>query len=379
MMIGEAGRAAAPRLAFVPYAPELDKRIIEFNERLAAGRAGFKLHVGPEPTSATRGEPSLSVERYLAVEGEAVRGGVDLQVQPFYVDGEIHMVANMQLPLSEGIVDRRYAYLGMWLIKQVLRRHPRCFALGMGGKDRPLPSLLAAMGFAVWSVPFFFMIVNVSRAVRELPALGSPFRRRVASTLLRTTGAASLASRGWRATAAWCTRNVQALATHRIEEWDAWADAVWEQARPSFSVAAVRNARTLSTLFPPSDPRFPVLRLDEGGRTVGWVVTGVSQMIDNPHFGSLNVGTIVDALTLPGREAAAVRAATRLLVECGVDVVVTNQSHPVWCAACRLNGLLSTRSNYVLASSPALIAPSIDIGSQGVQFTRGDGDGRVHL
>ena len=369
---------AAGKLAFVRYTPELDERIVEFNGRLAAGLAEFRLQVGPEPMFAPDAE-RLSMERYLAVEGNAVRGGVDLQVQPFYVEGETCTVANMQLPLSEGIVDRRYAHVGMWLIRHVLRRHPRCFALGMGGEERPLPRLLGAMGFAVWSVPFFFMVANVSRAVHELPTLGSPSARRIASTLLRITGVGAVASKGWRARSAWRTSGVQGIAAHQVDDWNGWADTLWEQARRSFSVVAVRDTRALRALFPTSDPRFPGLRLEEGGRTIGWAVIGLTQMVDNPHFGNLNVGTIVDALTLPGREAAAVRVATRSLLDRGVDVVVTNQSHPAWCAACRHCGFLGARSNYVLATSPTLLARSVEIGAHRVQFTRGDGDGRVHL
>jgi hypothetical protein len=108
-------------------------------------------------------------------------------------------------------------------------------------------------------------------------------------------------------------------------------------------------------------------------------VIGLRQMVDNPHFGNLSVGTIVDGVVLPGCEVGAVRSAARLLLDRGADVVVTNQSHPAWRAACRRAGLVGARSNYVLATSPSLLAPRVDIASCGEHFTRGDGDGRVHL
>jgi hypothetical protein len=325
------------------------------------------------------GEGPVWQEFHLALERDTVRGGVGLQVQPFLVEGETCTVANLRLPLSEGIVDRRYAHVGMWLIKHVLRRYPRLFALGMGGEDRPLPQLLRSMGFTVWTVPLFFMVSNVSRAVRELTALGSPARRRVGSTLVRFSGAGALASIGWRGASAWRTRDARGVAAHRVDEWEAWADPLWDEVRSSFSVVAVRDTQSLPSLFPTSDRQFPAFRLEEVGRTVGWVVIGLSQMVDNAHFGNLNVGTLVDGLALPGREVAAVNAAIRLLVERGADVIVTNQSHPAWRAACRRAGLLNTRSNYVLAASRTLLAPGVDIASHRVQFTRGDGDGRVHL
>jgi hypothetical protein len=370
----------APRLELVPYSPQLDDAIVDFNRRLVAGSAegGFQLLVGPGPTPAPGGE-GVSFERYVALEGDTVRGGVTLQIQPFSVDGEMCMVANLQLPLSEGIVDRRYAFVGSWLVKHVLHRYPRCFALGMGGEDRQLPQLLRAMGFAVWSVPFLFMVSNVSRAVRELTVVGPPRRRRAAATLVRFSGAGLLASKGWRATTAWRAREADAVGIEPVEQWGLWADQVWERARGSFRVSAVRDARTMPTLLSPDDGRFPAFRLHERGETLGWVAVVVNRMVDNPHFGNLSVGTIVDALTVPGRERATVGAATRLLVEQDVDLVVTNQSHPVWRAACRSAGFLGGPSNYVLATSPRFLGRGVDLESSGVHFTRGDGDGRVHL
>jgi hypothetical protein len=371
---------SAPRLELVPYSPQLDAAIVDFNRRLAAGRAegGFRLLAGTGPTPPAGGE-GVSLERYLALEGGVVRGGVTLQLQPFSVDGEIYPVANLQLPLSEGIVDRRYAFMGSWLIKHVVHRHPRCFALGMGGEDRQLPRLLRAMGFAVWSVPFLFMVTNVSRAARELAAVGPPGRRRAASTLLRYSGAGLLASRTWRATSAWRTRGTRTVGAEPVREWGAWADDVWERSGGVFCAAAVRDRRTLPALFPADDPKFPAFRLCDGDETIGWVVVAVTRTVDSPHFGNLSVGTIVDALTVSGRERAAVGAAIRLLVGQDVDLVVTNQSHPVWRAACRGAGFVGGPSNYVLATSPRFLGRGIDLGSRGVHFTRGDGDGRVHL
>src|SRR5581483_3785750 len=256
-----------PRLELVPYAPELDEAIVEFNRRLDAGRAegGFRLTTGPGPPPIASGAAVGSQEHYVTLEGEVVRGGVSLQVQPFRVDGETQTVANLQLPLSEGIVDRRYAFVGGWLIKHVLHRYPRCFALGMGGEDRQLPQLLRAMGFAIWTVPFFFVVANVSRAARELPAIGPGWARRAGSALLRFSGAGTLASKAWLARAAWASRDAREIGTDPVREWEAWADEIWAEARPAFRVAAVRDSRTLPALFPVTDRKFPALRLHRGG------------------------------------------------------------------------------------------------------------------
>ena len=141
-----------------------------FNGRLTARRAvpGFLL----DETPPSSGDPPLRKEHFLAVETDGeVRGGFMLQRQTFSIGGTLASVANYQAPISEGIADRRYAYLGMLMVKEALRHDPLLFCLGMGGVAQPLPRLLAALGFSLRPVPFLFRVRRPSRVLRELPAL----------------------------------------------------------------------------------------------------------------------------------------------------------------------------------------------------------------
>jgi len=72
-----------------------------------------------------------------------------------------------------------------------------------------------------------------------------------------------------------------------------------------------------------------------------------------------------------------VRAAVDALDREGVDIILSNQSHPAWCAALRRNAFLSIPSNFVFAPSPRLgeRIRAVDPDGRDVHLTRGDDGG----
>ena len=104
-----------------------------------------------------------------------MRGGIILQHQRFNLIGSLVPIINIQLPISEGLIDRRYAFLGMWIIKKTLQINLNAFALGMGGMDQPLPKLLQALDWTVRPIPFFFYVHNVATVLRGLPKFQRTF------------------------------------------------------------------------------------------------------------------------------------------------------------------------------------------------------------
>jgi hypothetical protein len=132
----------------------------------------------------------------------------------------------------------------------------------------------------------------------------------------------------------------------------------------------MRDAETLDELYPAGDPRF--LRVRAGG---GWALVLDTQMAGHKQFGDLRVGTIVDGLAAPESVGAVVRAAASLLEQRGVDLIVSNQSHPAWVRGLVEAGFRAGPSNYLVALSPEFAKTA---GSD-FHFNRGDGDGPIHL
>jgi hypothetical protein len=329
----------------VAYTQEMVAAVREFNQRLLAGGglADQQFSETPDPGWMPGMEP------FLAVEGRTVRGGYILRRQNFSVAGATLAAAHYRLPLSEGIVNRAYAMLGLRMVRDALSREPRLYALGMGGWDRPLPAMLKRLGWSMCEVPFYFKVVHPGRFLRHIQALRTSALRRAALDVAAYTGASWLAMK----TLVLFTPLARRLPICPVDlapGFAPWADEVWERSRPAYALLAQRDAATLEQLYPASDPRF--LRVRAAG---GWAVLLDTQMQGHKQFGDMRVGTIVDCLAPPESAGAVIRAAAGLLEQRGVDLIVSNQLHGAWCTALVESGFRMGPSNYLLALSPAFV------------------------
>ncbi len=359
-----------------PYETVDVPAVRRFNARLDQAQVGFTF-----PTQAVSAdfppgpERACVQEAYLAVDAEAeVRGGYLLKSEHFHGRAGRQEVGNYQLPLSEGIVEKRWAMVGVQLLMDAIRRNPRLYCLGMGGTQRPLPRMLARLGWSVDEVPFFFRVLDGQRFARELRAVGERGRG-----LLRLGAASGLAGAG-----AWAWNAAAKLRAPALEGRVAEYPIVFprEVEDPAFldglSCSSDRSSRALAEKFPARDERFTRLLLRApSGKLEGWALLSFSRLRDHKQFGNLALGALVDGLALPGSEGRLVRAALDILRQLGAELVVSNQSHARWQAALRANGFLAGPSNFALARSAAFVAMGGTF--ETLHFNRGDGDGPINL
>ena len=353
-------------LQILPYTPDQVPAVREFNQRLRAS-AGPAMENFPE-TPDPGWMPGM--ELFVAVENHVVRGGYMLRHQSILVSGEMLSVAHYRLPLSEGVIDRAYAMLGLRMVRDALARQPRLYAMGMGGWTKPLPQMLKRLGWRMCAVPFHFKVVHPYAFLRNIRALRTtPLRRLVLD-------AAAFTGIGWFGMKALgIARRLRPCAIEAApSSFAGWADEVWDRSRAAYGLIALRDARTLDQLYPPGDARF--LRVRAAG---GWAVLLDTAMQDHKQFGSMRVGTIVDCLAPPEAAAGIIRAATVVLEDRGVDLIVSNQLHAAWSRALLDAGFRLGPSNYLLAASPALAASTGTARDDEFHINRGDGDGPIHL
>lgn len=339
-------------ITFLPYTPEWRGAVAEFNRRIAA--SGFEF---PKEFA---GEATLAVE-----DNHHVRGAYILRPQSFSLGGEQAVVAHYRLPLSEGTVNRTYAMLGVQLLRHALQRQPMLYALGMGGMDQPLPKMLRAAGWTLRLVPFHFKVVHPSVFLRQIRPLRRTTARRLALDALAFSGA------GWVALRLLQPR-VSATGTAKTAPlFGGQEDRLWEACREGYPALAWRDSAILNALY--SETRFHRLRVGDSG----WVVMLDTQMKEDPYFGNLRLGSIVDGLALPGKTGEVVREATAFLERRGVDLIVSNQAHRSWVEALEAARFRPGPSNFAFAASKAL---SARIGDWNLlHMNRGDGDGPIHL
>lgn len=355
-------------VAVEPYQTTHIPAVAAFNQRLVSGGGdpAFCFPSAPEPAwLPPQPGATLWQELFVASDGPAIRGGYVLKHQMFQLDGLPQNVGYYHGPISEGIVNRSHAMVGVHLLRDALRRQPLLYALGMGGIDRPLPRMLTSLKWQITLVPFYFRILRARRALHHLRAVRSTPLRRWALDLAAYSGLGA-------AGAALFQRSLHRADYRIADSFSAEATELWERANTAYSFCAVRDAATLNTLYPASDQRFHRVALNGG-----WAVVLCTQMHEDKYFGSLRLGSIIDTFALPGHEAAVIGAASRHLDSLGADLVVSNQSHAAWQTAMTDNGYRSGPSNFLFAASPAL-APLLGRKDH-IHLLRGDGDGPIHL
>lgn len=374
-------------LRIVPYTAEHEEAVRAFNTRLAKGKLDPCVYSTVFPSSHVpawlpkRAGCDLYQEYFVAVDDDsAVRGGYILKHQSFLVKGNPLRLADYQLPISEGIVDRRFIDVGVRLYADAIRRQPCLFGLGGGGYQTPVVRFLMAAGWQAMLTPFWFRIAHPSVFLRNIAATKTSPKWPKLFKLLGHTGM------GWVGIKAiQCLkskyRRPNCVTYEIVPEFADWADDVWNDAKDRYSLIAVRDRKNLDILYPAANPRFIRLKVMRDGRLLGWAVLLSTQMSGHRHFSSMRVGTLVDCLAKPEDAPDVVACARDILEANDVDLIVSNQGSSAWGTAMKVCGFLQGPSNLPFLASPAL-APHLEPFAENARtfhLTRGDGDGPIHL
>ncbi|MGA7080195.1 MAG: hypothetical protein WBQ43_05820 [Terriglobales bacterium] len=371
-------------ISIQPYRQEHEPAVEEFNRRLqrSSGDPDLVFSKTAIPRWLAPANHNLVWnEFFVAVEGSAstVRGAYGLKQEMVFVRGKgMHRVACYHHPLSEGIIDRSYASVGVLLARDALARQPFLYALGMGGYERPLPQMLKALGFSLTPIPFYFRVVHPARFLREMQALRQARWRAILMNIAAATGTGWLSiksAQGMAKLRGGSKDLVTDCAVEEVTEFSEWADGLWNQAKDSVSFAAVRDANTLRLLYPAHVTSVRRLRVSRNRAAIGWAIVGERRK--DPKFGKMRVGSIVDCWASPENTDAVVQAATQKLEKDEVDLIVSNQSHHAWCRTFESAGFLKGPSTFIFAASKKLteLLQSLEQNRPSFHITRADGDG----
>jgi hypothetical protein len=366
-----------------PYRPEHESAVAEFNQRLRAGGedANMVFYKSSQPRWLPRTADSrVWNEFFVAIETgydkPAIRGGYALKTQEFlFPDGQIRSIAYYHHPLSEGLVSKAHAMVGTLLLRDAMQRSPLLYCLGMGGYDRPLPQMLIRLGWTHFPVPFFFRIMNASRFLRNMEALRSSPARKVLMNLAAFSGIGWAGTKILDAYSRLRRPPTSRAQCEKVVGFGQDSQELWDRAKETCTFTAVRDYEALRVLYPETETHLTRIMVKRAGATIGWAVVGERRK--DAKYGDMKVGSVVDCFAVPGEFLPVVRCATDALVEQGIDLILTNQSHKQWGDAFRSAGYLSGPSNFIFAASKKLaelLVPFDDIRPR-MHFTRADGDG----
>lgn len=375
-------------MEFLPLTAALLPSCSKFNDRLtAAGFAGqfdCTANLNNDPAPAP-----MQLQRFVAVDPAGdVHGAYQLRWQKIWLRGAEFQAAAYGYPVSEGIIDKQYAMLGVAILRDAVKRCEFLYTLGAGGETGNVFRVARHSGWQMRDVPFFFRVVKGGNFVRNLPQIknkpaAGPFAKAASATGLAQLGAAVLQS-GSAAfhSGSLCLRLPR---DYRVDEVPSLADAantVWPRVRGQYDFCVVRDAAHVDPMFPPERQDLHRLVIRHHGAPVGWAVV-MTQSLSRlrAYLGDVIPGLIVDAFGDPAHARQIVRAAAAYLAAQNIDVILTNTSHQNWINAYRASGFLSARSQFplIISRSLAQLVQNFDAILSHSHFTRADGDGVHYL
>jgi len=367
----------------IEYTEEMTAKVVDFNARLRAGGVTSQFSESHIPGwLPPLGGRKLFQEYYLVTDREgAARGAYILQHQDFQFCGETISIGDFHLPISEGTVDPDYRSVGVLLLYDALKRQPLMYGLGIGGYDEPLSKLLVASGWRLFSVPFRFSIVRPSRFLRRITHVRTSFARRCLLDALAFSGLGWVGVKTLQAFRYRKPTLGRDIGVEQVDAFGDWVDPLWDRGQADYGMCAVRDRQTLDILYPKETQKFIRLRVTRRGKDIGWVVLLNTQLADHRQFGTMRLGSIVDGFAAAADTADVVAAATLLLRDRGVDLIISNQAHHAWSGALDACGFMRGPSNFLFASSKALTArlETAGVADDDIHMNRGDGDGPIHL
>lgn len=366
-----------------PYTERHTEAVRRFNDRLKVGGLSTRFPLSPTPKWLPKiAGRRIFQECYLAVDGEeAVRGGYILKHQDFCIKNRVLSIADYHLPISEGAVNKSYPQIGAMLLRDAIGRQPLLYGLGIGSYDEPLARMLQTAGWSMFSVPFFFRVVQPTAFLRNIAFLRRSAAKRMALDLSAATGLGWLGIHAFQACRVPKEAKVPAAEVESVDEFSDWVDELWESHKDQYGMSAVRDAETLRILYPKNNDKFIRLKVGKRSRPIGWAVVLDSQLSGHKHFGDMRLGSIVDCFASVADAAAVVGAARQYLESRGVDLIVSNQSHIAWQRGFQQAGFLGGPSNFIFAASRELtgLLRREGVENDGLHFNRGDGDGPINL
>jgi hypothetical protein len=369
------------RLEFCRASAEHAEKVEAFNQRLAvAGQTYHRLSVEKPFRTMLHGDQSpVIAERFLCLENDEVRGGIGIKRMMFRVCDSNEEVAVSVYPVSEGIINPAYSFIGLMIQKEMLRRFPLMYSLG--APSTTPAKLKQRTGWYSMPVPFHFKVLRAGAFLRNMAYLRKKRWLRNVMDMIALSGAGSLSlglfnlfQKAWKR-----YPDIRHLSIERFDCWGDWADEVWSRARDQYTLIGDRSKAVLQSLYPDGHQHLIKLRISakDTGRLLGWAVITASQLKSHRYFGDMRLGAIVDMLAEPKDAYRLLSGALVAMQRSGSDLVVVNHSDQRWNEAFARAGMLQWKTNFHLFLSPKLLKRFEPIKQYDSRFyfTRGDGHG----
>ena len=356
--------------------------IKDFNYRLKESGVNFQfpLFVSSDGFSFNKGA-KIYTKNYVVVDANGiVRGGYILKYQKFSFHKKHITSVIFQLPLSEGLINKKYNDVSLMIFKDAFSRSDKLLTVGLGGLKNRFPKILRAFGWQLELIPFYFKIKNIKNFMQNITYLND---KPIINGIVKLSYFSGLLFLFLRISQIFKANvNSQLYSYEKFEKFEDWAEAIWENSKTKYLLIANRNTENLNAMYPANDNTLIRLKIILEKKIIGWCILKKTKLSNHKQFGNMYLGSIVDCLCLDGYEKILISCANDFLMESNVDLIVTNQSSKFFCSSLQKNGFLKGPSNFALALSEYFyknIPGGLKQNLSYFHFNRGDGDGPINL
>ena len=347
-------RVERSAMEFRPYHPIDKPAALALRQRLQAHdpSLSFPIPENNHPDLCT--EPS-EVQLIVAADSDGIHGGYSMRCDHYRWQGKPVLFYYFGYPISEGLLSKQYATLGLQLQRDIQKRAQLAYGLGGGGIQSRVNQLKIRGGWSADEVPCFFYCNRTSHVLEQLPALQ---RGKTRSTLARILAKSGLGAAGVAAFNFLRSRKSESFNQKTnyqiVSQFPEWVDTLYEQCSIEFDLIARRDRTTLKKRFPIDAPHLNRGIVTSRSRRVGWFTTLEKIHNKAQYFGDLKVGLIADFLAPPEHVDKVIWAATQQLRQADCDLIICNASHSSAVGALNSTGFFQGPSNFPMLVSPQL-------------------------
>lgn len=362
-----------------PFKNENIKKVKEFNGRLKSKGQSSMFPDNPVPYMYPKeNNNELYREYYLCIEdNKTVVGAYILQNQVFFINGKYQNLADFMLPISEGSINKNYNFVGLIIQNNALKKQPNLFALGMGGEKNKIYQIHKANKWRFFNIPFLFRIINFSSFIKNIKYFQNRKKLYFLLKILKKTLIIDLIVIIYNFFID-LKINKKFGEYSEIQKFSDWSNDIWNKSKTQYDLIAKRDCNNLNVLYA-NNKNLIRLKIKKGHQTYGWCILKKSKLKNHNHFGDMQLGTIIDFLSLPKYEKNVVQAALYYFKENKVDLIVTNQANKKFINILQNYGFFKGPSNFDFAVSKSLSGELQNSNANKFHINRGDGDGPINL
>jgi len=348
------------------YDDKHEKLLIDFNKRISSANLFFS---DPKNWQFSESSKCIKQDFYILIENaKAIRAITAIKNQDYCLKGEVINFQDIQLPISESIVNFNYISQTIYFIKYISSLSSNMHALGMGGLTSSLPKILIRNKFKSYLIPFFIFPISITRLI-EL-SLYNKFKLKIHRRYLFPFLIID-EIRKYVLLKFYKCENVKFESLFKFSSIDSF---LWNDLKNNFELIAVKDDNNLNELYSNSPHDLVKYRVSFQGNYVGYLILKITKHCNNKYFLNSKTLTIVDLLCENKYYLIFIKLIKKIALINNCDLVLVNSTYG------KFNSVLSKALFITLPSNFGFVYKTENtFNILNSWITRADGDGPINL